>query len=327
MSIAFGVLLGSALLFDFLNGFHDSSNIVATPIASRALKPRQILWLTAAAQFAGPFLFGVAVANTIGRDLVDPTHVTIPVVIAAALAAVSWNIATWYLGIPSSSSHALVGGIIGAVSISQDIFAVQGGGLIKVATALFLSPVLGIIIGYLLMNLTLFLARGASPRVNGFFKKAQIVTAVALAISHGANDAQKTMGLITLGLVVEGIIPSFTVPLWVVAVSAGAIALGTATGGWRLIHTLGGRIYKIRPVHGFVSQTAGAGIILGAALLGGPVSTTQVMSSSIMGAGSAERLSKVRWYVGYEMLIAWVLTIPVSGLLAALFYFPLQLLL
>lgn len=327
MSFAFWLLLGSALLFDFLNGFHDSSNIVATPIASRALRPRRILWLAAAAQFAGPFLFGVAVANTIGRDLADPAFVTIPVVIAAALAAVIWNLITWYWGIPSSSSHALVGGIIGAVSISQGIDAVQGAGLIKVATALFLSPVLGMIFGYLLMNLTLFLARGASPRINRLFKRAQVLTAVALALSHGANDAQKTMGLITLGLVVEGVIPDFRVPLWVVAVSAGAISLGTATGGWRLIRTLGGRIYKIRPVHGFVSQTAGAAIILGAALLGGPVSTTQVMSSSIMGAGSAERLSKVRWHVGYEMLMAWVLTIPVCGLIAGLLYYPLRLLL
>ncbi len=324
MSFPFFLLLITALIFDFLNGFHDSANIVATPIASRAMSPRRVLWLAAVAHFVGPFLFGVAVAETIGKGIADPIHVTMPVVIAAMMAAVVWNVVTWYLGIPASSSHALVGGVVGAVVVASGFGAVQASGLTTVLVALFLSPILGLAVGYLLMKLTLFLARGASPRINIFFKQAQVVTAVGLALSHGANDAQKTMGIITLGLVVEGMITEFAVPVWVIALSAGAIALGTAMGGWRLIRTLGGRIYKIRPVDGFVSQISGAAIILGAALLGGPVSTTQVMSSSIMGAGSAQRFTKVRWQVGYEMLIAWVLTIPVSGLLAALFYFPLN---
>ena len=327
MSFSFILLLFSALLFDFLNGFHDSANIVATPIASRAMSPRKVLWLAAAAHFVGPFLFGVAVAETIGKGLTDPVNVTMPVVIAAMMAAVVWNVVTWYLGIPASSSHALVGGVVGAVMVASGAGAVQASGLTTVLVALFLSPILGIFMGYLLMKLTLFLARGSTPRINVFFKQAQVVTAVGLALSHGANDAQKTMGIITLGLVVEGMITEFTVPIWVIAVSAGAIALGTAMGGWRLIRTLGGRIYKIRPVDGFVSQISGSIIILSAALLGGPVSTTQIMSSSIMGAGSAQRFTKVRWGVGYEMLIAWALTIPVSGLLAALFYFPLNALL
>lgn len=320
MSITLWLLLGCALIFDFLNGFHDSANVVATPIASRALPPRAILWLAAVAHFIGPFLFGVAVANTIGKGLTDPANVTMPLVIATLIASIVWNVVTWYLGIPSSSSHALVGGIVGAVAVSQGFDAIQSSGLIKVALALFLSPILGIVLGNLMMHGVRFLARGASPQINTFFKRAQLVTAVGLALSHGANDAQKTMGIITLGLLVEGAITQFVVPTWVIALSAGAMALGTATGGWRLIKTLGGRIYKIRPVHGFVSQMAGAGIILGAALLGGPVSTTQVMSAAIMGAGSAERLSKVRWVVGYEMLIAWVLTIPVTAVLAALLY-------
>lgn len=327
MSIAFFILLISALVFDFLNGFHDSANIVATPIASRAVHPRVILWLTAAAHFVGPFLFGVAVAETIGTGLTDPENVTMPVVIAAMLSAVVWNIVTWYFGIPSSSSHALVGGLVGAVIVAAGVDAVEVSGLIKVGTALVVSPILGLFFGYLLMKLTLFLARGATPRINVFFKRAQLFTAVGLALSHGANDAQKTMGIITLGLLVEGAIDTFVVPTWVIAASASMIALGTATGGWRLIRTLGGRIYKIRPIHGFVSQIAGASVILGAALLGGPVSTTQVMSSSIMGAGSAERLSKVRWLVGYEMMVAWLLTIPVSAILAALIYVPLAFLL
>jgi len=212
---------------------------------------------------------------------------------------------------------------LGAVAISEGVDAIESAGLIKVSLALFLSPAVGILAGYLLMNLTLFLVRGASPRINRTFKRAQIITATGLALSHGANDAQKTMGIITLGLLVEGRISRFEVPLWVIAMSAGMIALGTALGGWSLIKTLGGRIYRIRPVHGFVSQISGAAVILGAALVGGPVSTTQVMSSSIMGAGSAERLSKVRWQVGSEMLLAWVMTIPVTAALAALLYFPL----
>lgn len=318
------ILIVSALIFDFLNGFHDSANIVATPIASRAISPRKILFLAAIAEFTGPFLFGVVVAETIGNELVDPSHVTMPVVIAAMLSAVIWNAVTWWLGIPASSSHALVGGLLGAVAVSAGVSNIQSGGLIKISIALFLSPVLGIFIGYLLMNLTLFLTRGATPGINRFFKRSQMFTAIALALSHGANDAQKTMGIITLGLFVEGSIDKFEVPLWVVAVSAAMIALGTLFGGWRLIRTLGGRIYKIRPVHGFVSQISGAAIIFGAALLGGPVSTTQVMSSSIMGAGSAERLSKVRWQVGSEMLIAWVLTIPLSALVAMILYWPLN---
>jgi PiT family inorganic phosphate transporter len=324
MTATLVVLLISALIFDFLNGFHDSSNIVATVIASRAMTPRRVLWATAAAEFAGPFLFGVAVARTIGEGLVQPLHVTMPVVIATMAAAIVWNVITWLLGIPSSSSHALVGGIMGAVIVSQGVEAIQMRGFLKVIIALFVSPFLGLIVGYLLMNLTLFVFRGATPGINRFFKRAQVLTALGLALSHGANDAQKTMGIITLALVVEQVIPDFSVPVWVIAASAGMIALGTATGGWRLIRTLGGRIYKIRPVHGFVSQLTGASVILSAALIGGPVSTTQVMSSAIMGVGSAERISKVRWQVGYEMLVAWALTIPVSGILAAAAYWPLH---
>ncbi len=324
MSFSFILLLATAAIFGFLNGFHDSSNIVAAPIASRSMKPRTLLWLAAAAHLVGPFLFGVAVAKTIGEGLADPAHLTLPVVIAAVQAAVIWNIITWLWSIPSSSSHALVGGLVGAVASSSRFTAIHSEGLIKVVVALFISPVLGLVASYLLMNLTRFLARGATPRINRFFKRAQVLTTVALALSHSANDAQIVMGVITLGLVVEGTIASFIVPTWVVALSAGMLALGTAAGGWRLIKTLGGRIYKIRPVDGFVSQIAGAGIILGAAVFGGPVSTTQVMSSAIMGAGAAHRVSKVRWRVGYEMLIAWALTIPISAALAALLYFPLN---
>ena len=313
-----GTLIGVAVLFDFLNGFHDSSNVVATIISSRAMSPRMALALSAVAHFCAPFLFGVAVATTIGHDVVDPTTITIGVILVALLSAIIWNLVTWFLGIPSSSSHALIGGIVGAASADFGLGKIKMAGLEKVLVALFLSPILGLLIGYLLMKLVLFLARGASPRINWLFKRLQIATSLALALSHGTNDAQKTMGIITMGLVTTGYLSHFTVPRWVILISALAISLGTAFGGWRIIRTLGGRIYRIRPIHGFTSQATSAAVILGAALLGGPVSTTQVVSSAIMGVGSAERLSKVRWGVAGNIFTAWIVTIPVTALMAAL---------
>ncbi len=307
-----------AVLFDFINGFHDSSNVVATMISSRAMSARKALTLSAVAHFCGPFLFGVAVATTIGHDVVDPKVVTIAVIFAALLAAIIWNLITWVLGIPSSSSHALLGGLIGAVSVDYGLAMIQMRGLLKVVIALFVSPILGLLAGYLLMRLVLFLARGASPRINWFFKRGQIITSLALALSHGTNDAQKTMGIIAMALVTVGYSSEFSVPWWVVALCAGAMSLGTAFGGWRVIRTLGTKFYKIRPVHGFAAQIASASIILGAAFLGGPVSTTQVVSSAILGVGSATRFSRVRWNVAGNILAAWVLTIPASALLAAL---------
>ncbi|MEE8390415.1 MAG: inorganic phosphate transporter [Anaerolineae bacterium] len=314
------VFIATALIFDFLNGFHDSANIVATMIASRAMGPRRALALSAVAHFVGPFLFGVAVATTIGREVVASYANTMPVVLAALLAAIVWNLITWFLSIPSSSSHALVGGLVGATIVGHGVDALQARGLLKIIAALLLSPPIGLLGGYIFMKLVLFLARGASPRINWFFKRMQTFTAFGLALSHGANDAQKTMGIITMGLVGAGVLQQFQVPLWVIAASAGAISLGTAMGGWRIIRTLGGRFYKIRPVHGFTAQITSAAVILGAALLGGPVSTTQVVSSAILGVGSAERLSKVRWGVAGNIATTWLLTIPVSGILAALAY-------
>ena len=314
------LLILLAVIFDFLNGVHDSSNIVATMIASRAFSPRVALGVTAIAHFVAPFLFGVAVATTIGEDIIDANAINNGVIIAALLSAILWNLFTWFVGIPSSSSHALVGGLIGAVAVGAGLQAIYLDGMMKVLIALFISPIIGFIGGFLFTKLILFLARGASLRINWFFKRSQIITAVTLAFSHGTNDAQKTMGIITLGLVTSGFLDTFYVPMWVVAISAGAIALGTAMGGWRLIKTLGGKFYKIRPVDAFSAQTTSTVVILGASLLGEPVSTTQVVSSSIMGVGSAERLSKVRWGVGRDMTMAWLVTIPVTALLAAVIY-------
>jgi PiT family inorganic phosphate transporter len=314
------VIIAIALMFDFLNGLHDSSNIVATMISSRALSPQKALGMTAIAEFAGPFLFGVAVATTIGSEVVDPAAISSAVIIAALSSAILWNLLTWYFGWPSSTSHALIGGLIGAVAVAEGFDTINLAGLEKVLIALFLSPVLGLVLGYLVLKLIYFLARGATPKVNTLFRRAQLGTSLALALSHGTNDAQKTMGIIAMAMVTTGYVTEFQIPWWVITLSAGAIALGTATGGWRLIRTLGGKFYKIRPVHAFASQLTSAGIILGAALLGGPVSTTQVVSSAIMGAGSADRVSKVRWTVARDIAVAWVLTIPVAAFLAAVLY-------
>lgn len=318
------VLIGLALLFDYLNGFHDSSNIVATMISSRAMSPRQALSMSAVAHFAAPFLFGTAVAKTVGEEVVAPHSVTTEVIMAALLSAIVWNVLTWLLSIPSSSSHALVGGIVGAASLEAGLGVIRLDGLTKVVVALFFSPMAGLVVGYAFMKLVLFLVRGASPRVSLWFKRLQVLTALGLALSHGTNDAQKTMGIITMALVSSRCLPGFRVPWWVIGLSAGAIALGTASGGWRLIRTLGAKFYKIRPIHGFTTQAASAAVILGAALLGGPVSTTQVVSSAILGVGSGERVSKVRWGVAREIVLAWLLTIPASAAMAALLYLGLS---
>ena len=316
------ILVTLALIFDFLNGFHDSANVVATMISSRAMTPRAALFIAAAANFIGPFLFGVAVAETVGNAVVKAESVTIAVVLAALVSASLWNLITWYFGIPSSSSHALIGGIIGAVLVGSGYQAIQPEGLWIVGTALFFSPIIGFVVGLLVMRVTLTAARGATPKANIFFKVAQIPTAIGLALSHGTNDAQKTMGIITMGLVVLGYQTEFNVPYWVILASATAIGLGTAFGGWRIIHTLGAKFYRIRPIHSFTSQLTSGAVILGASLTGGPVSTTQVVSSSILGVGAAQRRSQVRWGVMTEILIAWLLTVPATAVVAAILYFP-----
>jgi len=320
------ILLGLALFFDFLNGFHDSANVVATIISSRAMSPRGALAMAAIAEFAGPFIFGVAVATTIGNEVVQAGTINIQVVIAALLSASLWNLLTWLLGLPSSSSHALIGGLVGAAVVSSGLSAIQAAGLIKVVAALFLSPMVGFIVGAIIMYLLIWLTKDATPAANIFFKFGQMPTALALALSHGANDAQKTMGIITMGLVILGFQSHFYIPWWVVLLSASAIALGTALGGWRIIRTLGAKFYRVRPIHSFASQLSSAAVILTSSLLGGPVSTTQVVSSSILGVGAAQRISQVRWNILYEIFLAWFLTIPLTAGLAALLYLAIKLL-
>lgn len=320
ISFSLALVIILALIFEFINGMRDSSNIVATMISSRAFHPQTALGMTAIAEFAGPLLFGVTVAKTIGSDIVVSSVISLQALTVGLVGAIVWNLITWYFGIPSSSSHALLGGLIGAAVISSGWEAVKLSGITKVLLALFISPLIGFAAGFIVLKVVYLLSINATPHINNFFKQSQMFTAVALAFSHGTNDAQKTIGIITLSLIIGGQLSDFTVPFWVVLVSAGTMAAGTALGGWRLIRTLGGKFYKIRPVHGFTSQLTSGIVILGASAVGLPVSTTQVVSSSIIGVGASERFGKVRWGVAADILTAWVITIPISALFSAGIY-------
>jgi PiT family inorganic phosphate transporter len=314
------VIIGLSLLFGFLNGMHDSRNVVTTMVSSRAYSPRVALGVTILAELLGPFVFGSAVASTIGRGIADPNAISLRVILVALLSAVIWNLFTWKLKIPSSSSHALIGGIVGAVSANAGAQAVQMGGLFKILISLFASPIIGFFFGFVVLRIILALCINSTPRINRFFKKSQIVTALALGLSHGSNDGQKTMGIITLALVTGGYLETFKVPFWVMAICAGALSLGTAVGGWLLIRKPGGSFYKIRPVDGFSTQLTSAITVIVASLVGGPVSATQVINTAIMGVGAAERANKVRWGIAQNIITAWVITIPATAILAAGIY-------
>ena len=321
-----------ALFFDYSNGFNDAANVVATIIATGALSPRKALLMAAVCEFIGPFLFGTAVAQTIGKGIIhistfdtQMVDLSISLVMAALMGAISWNLITWHWGLPSSSSHALVGGMVGSVLVAYGPEKIIWSGLLYVIVILILSPILGFVFGTAFLKLTYYLARHATPRINVLFNRLQILSSIALSLSHGANDAQKSMGLITLSLVVLGFSPTFNVPTWVIFSCAAAIALGTANGGQRIIKTVGSRIYRLRSVHAFCAQTASATVILGAALLGGPVSTSHVVSSSIMGVGAVQRITAVRWGVAKNIVVAWFITIPASAIVAGLSFFLIRL--
>jgi PiT family inorganic phosphate transporter len=325
------VVISLALFFDFSNGFHDSANVVATIITTRALSPRKALILASICEFIGPFLFGTAVAHMIGKNIIDLStfnpgtlDLSMLLIIAALIGAILWNLLTWYFGLPSSSSHALIGGMVGAVLVAYGPDKILWKGLLYVVGSLVLSPLLGLWVGWFFLQITLYLSRNATPKINYFFNRMQIPSSIALALSHGANDAQKSMGLIAMSLVILGFSPSFYVPWWVVATCAAAIALGTASGGWKIIKTMGSKIYRLRSVHAFCAQTSSAAVILGAALVGGPVSTTHVVSSSIMGVGAGQRISAVRWGVAKNIILAWFITIPASGVMAGLSFYLIQ---
>lgn len=319
MPLVFIFVISLALIFDFLNAVHGSSNIVATMISSGAFRPWAALAITAMAEFLGPFLFGVAVARTIG-SVVQPNVITLSMLIACLLGTIAWSLLTWFLGIPSSPSHALIGGLMGTALVGVGAGSLQLNGVTKALIGLFAAPVIGFGIGFILTRVIYFLASGASPHINEVFKRGQFLTGVALAVSHGANDAQKAMGIIVLALVIGGFVPGFNVPFWVMLISAAGMGLGTALAGWRLIRTIGGKFYKIRPVHSFSAQLASTLVLLGSSLIGWPVSATQVISSALIGVGASERFGKVRWGVAGDILTAWILTIPASALLSAGIY-------
>ena len=317
------------LLFDYTNGFHDAANIVATVIASRAMTPMQAVIVVGFFEFLGPLLGGTAVANTIGKfvalDGVAPL-LSLSVLLCGLLGAIAWNLATWYFGIPSSSSHALVGGLIGAVVVGVGVDHVVWGfaeladgrlsGIVKVLAALVLSPLLGFWAGFLIHRLMHLLLRAATPAANTRLRYAQLFTAAGLAFSHGANDAQKSMGILTLVLLLGGFIPHFEVPFWVMLACASAITLGILSGGWRIVRTLGFAIYRVRPVHALGSQLTSALVIMGASLGGAPVSTTHIVATSIMGIGASERPRAVRWAKAKDIATTWLITIPGAALVA-----------
>jgi len=323
------VVLGLAVLFDYINGFHDTANAIATSVSTRALKPEHAILMSATANFLGA-LTGTAVAKTISTGLATtpdgPVGQTI--VAAALVGAIVWNLITWRFGIPSSSSHALIGGLLGAVVASVGAGAIKVDGVMgKVILPLVGSPIAGVVGGFVLMVILLNVFKRANPqRINERFRRLQLISAAFMAFSHGSNDAQKTMGIMTLALIAAGVLPpDSAIPLWVIVLAATAISLGTAAGGWRIIKTMGQRVVKLDPVHGFAAETTAATIILTASHFGMPVSTTHVISSAIIGVGSSDRLSAVRWGVAGNIVIAWILTIPASAAVAALAYVVLDL--
>jgi len=308
-----------AVAFDYVNGFHDTANAIATSVSTRALRPYQAILLSATANFLGA-LAGTAVAKFVAAGIVtlpsgDPGQV---IVCAALVGAITWNLITWRAGIPSSSSHALIGGLIGAAFAAVGAGALKVDGIVgKVLVPLVLSPVLGIVIGFALMVVLLNVFRRSHPRrINERFRRLQVVSAAYMAFAHGSNDAQKTMGIMTLALVSAGILAEPVVPIWIILLAASAISLGTAAGGWRIIRTMGQRVVKLDPVHGFAAETTAATIILGASQFGIPVSTTHVISTAIMGVGASDRFSAVRWGVAGDIVLAWILTIPASAAVA-----------
>ncbi len=326
------------LAFEYTNGFHDAANIIATVIASRAMTPVQAVLLVAFFEFLGPLLGGTAVANTIGKfvTLDDLDRVlALTIVLCGLIGAIAWNLLTWWFGIPSSSSHALVGGLAGVVVVAAGAGHVVWGfgdllhghlnGVAKVVAALILSPFIGFWIGYLLHKIMLTLLRGAHPSINRDLRHLQFVTSAGLAFSHGANDAQKSMGILTLVLVLGGFIPTFEVPFWVILACSFAIVLGILSGGWQIVRTLGFSIYKIRPLHALDSQMTAASVIFGSSMFGAPVSTTHVVASSIMGIGASERPKAVRWGKAFEIVTTWLITIPGAAVMSISCYLVIQL--
>ena len=315
-----GLVIVAALSFDFINGFHDTANAIATCISTRALSIRNAILMAAGLNFLGA-LVSTHVATTVGKGIVDPGYVTQTVVLSALIGAIFWDLLTWHYGIPSSSSHAIIGGIIGSVIASRGAGVLKWGGISKILAAIVISPVAGTVIAFLIMIGIFWAFRGFHPSsLNRGFRKLQILSAAFMAFSHGSNDAQKSMGVITMALVSYGAIHTFYIPVWVILSCAVAMALGTAAGGWRIIKTVGSDFVKLQPVHGFCAETSSAGVILTASAIGIPISTTHVITSAILGVGLSQGQRKVNWIVGARIVWAWVLTIPSSAIASFVAY-------
>jgi PiT family inorganic phosphate transporter len=314
-----------ATIFDFINGFHDTANAIATSVSTRVLTPRAAVSMAAILNLVGA-LTGTAVAKTVGVGLVETATITQLTVVAALLSAIIWDLITWYFGLPTSSSHALLASILGAAVATAGVEVIIQKGVYKVLLGLIISPIVGLLLGYLLMRLLMWLF-GRSPIafVNSFFNRAQIMSAAYMAFSHGNNDAQKTMGIITMALVSYYKLPDFHVPLWTMILCATAMALGTALGGWRIIKTLGMRLVHLQPIHGFAAEASAATVIEVASSIGLPLSTTHIISSTILGVGSTKRASAVRWGIAKNIVMAWILTLPMCAILAWLIYKALML--
>lgn len=317
-----GIVVFLALAFDFINGFHDTANAIATSVSTRALTPRRAILLAAVMNFVGAMMF-TGVAKTIGGSVTDPTKLDngIEVVIVTLIAAIIWNLVTWWFGIPSSSSHALIGALAGAVLVGAGTDKVKWSGFIDIVGGLILSPLIAFAIGYVVMIILKYIFARRSPHtVNKGFRTVQIFTAALQAFTHGTNDAQKAMGIITFALVAAKVQDHLEVPLWVKISAATAMALGTSIGGWKIIKTMGTKIFKIEPINGFAADLSAASVIFTATLLHLPVSTTHAITSAILGVGSAKRFSAVKWGVAGRIIVTWFITIPISGLLAGLLY-------
>jgi PiT family inorganic phosphate transporter len=320
------LIVGFAVTFDFINGFHDTANAIATSVSTKALQPRHAIILASVMNFIGAMTF-TGVAKTITKDIVDPFTLDngSVVILAALIAAIIWNLLTWYYGIPSSSSHALIGSIAGAAIAASGFSSLNYAGFLKIIEALLFSPVIAFVVGFIIYSIfKVFFKNYNLSKTNRRFRRFQIITAALQSYSHGTNDAQKVMGIITMALIVNNYQSSGDIQVWVQFICALAMALGTAVGGWRIIKTVGGKIMKIRPVNGVAADVTGAAIIFGATFLHLPVSTTHVISSSILGVGSSHRLRGVKWGTAQRMIITWVITLPISALIAGITYFILD---
>jgi PiT family inorganic phosphate transporter len=317
-----------ALVFDFINGFHDAANSIATVVSTRVLTPLQAVVWAAFFNFVAAFGFGVGVARTVGKGVVEANVVDQWVILAGLVGAIVWDLVTWYWGLPTSSSHALIGGFAGAAVVKAGFGSLIAAGLIKIGVFMVLAPLIGLTVGFGMMLATVWTFRRATPgRVDWLFRRLQLVSAAAYSLGHGTNDAQKTMGIIAVLLFSTGHLgPEFYVPLWVILSAHAAIALGTLSGGWRIVKTMGMRITKLRPVGGFCAETAGAFTLISTAMAGIPVSTTHTITGAIMGVGSLQRFSAVRWGVAGRIVWAWIITIPAAALIAALTWLLVRLL-